>query len=502
VLDGVLAESQAKKGPSLSDRLDRLLTHRVGGTVIFVMLMYVVFQSVFSWAAPAMDVIEWGVESLGDGVAALLGEGALRSLLVDGVVGGVGSVLAFLPQIFILFFFIALLEDCGYMARAAYLMDRLMVCVGLSGKSFIPLLSSFACAIPGIMATRVIEHPRDRLVTILVAPLMSCSARLPVYTLLIGALIPPVTLLGGWVGLPGLTLLAMYLVGMLAAVVVAFLLNRTILRGEPPPFVMELPPYKVPSLRQVLARMGERGWSFVRRAGTLILAISVLVWAVAYFPHPQHIARSVAARHAQQAASLQGKLRRLAKGPQGAAKGPQGAAKGPHQGEQSAAARMARLNEQLAALDRRIDQETAGAYLQQSLLGRLGRWIEPAVRPLGWDWRIGCAVLASFPAREVVIGAMGVIYNVGEEQDESSPLLRDKIRAATWSDSGKPVFTVPVGLSLMVFFALCAQCAATLVVIRRETASWKWPLFTFAYMTGLAYAGAWLTYQLGVRMVS
>ena len=438
--------------------------------MIFAALMLVVFSAVFRWAVPAMDLISGGFDWLAEIVNQRMADGALKSLIVDGVIAGVGGVLVFLPQIFILFFFIAVLEDCGYMARAAYLMDKLMVRVGLSGKSFIPLLSSFACAIPGVMATRVIENRRDRLTTMMVAPLMTCSARLPVYALLIAAFIPEDFLFGGLLGLQGLTLFAMYLLGIVTAVVVALLLKKTILRGATPAFVMELPGYKLPSLKLVIHRMFDRGWAFVRRAGTLIFAVAVVVWAAAYYPRdPQTIDATL--------------IRQLAEVDQ------QLAATRNVKNEQA----IADLEQQKTDLENRID----GQFLRQSYLGRTGRTIEPLVRPLGWDWRIGCAAIASFPAREVVVGTLGVIYNIGGDADEESADLRDQLQAAKWEGTDRPVYTIPVALSLMVFFALCAQCAATLAIIRRETASWRWPIFTFVYMTTLAYVGALLTYQVG-----
>jgi ferrous iron transport protein B len=398
-------------------------------------------------------------------------EGALRSLSVDGVIEGVGGVVTFLPQIFVLFLFIAILEDCGYMARAAYLMDKLMCRVGLSGKSFIPLLSSFACAIPGIMSARVIENPRDRLLTILVAPLMSCSARFPVYTLMINAFIPEQHWLTGLPGLRAIVLFSMYLLGMVAAVGVTLVLRRTILRGPAPPFVMELPTYKFPAIPLVLHRMWEAGWSFVRRAGTLILAVSILVWAAAYYPrNPADLSPQLTNRKAD----LQ---RQLSAG-----------SLSQEQAQQ--------LTDQLAQLD----GEMEGEFLRNSYLGRAGRWMEPAVRPLGWDWRLGCAAIASFPAREVVVATLGVLYNLGHGQDEESQALQDTLRAATWEGTTTPVFNIPVALSLMVFFALCAQCVSTLVIMRRETNSWRWPAFSFVYMTVLAYLAAMLTYQIGVRL--
>lgn len=463
-----------------SDRLDRVLTHRLGGSLIFVGLMVLVFQAIFAGAAPAMDWIEQQMGWLSEIVGNSLPDGAIRSLVVDGILAGVGAVLVFLPQIFILFFFVAVLEDCGYMARAAYLMDKLMSRVGLSGKSFIPLLSSFACAVPGIMATRVIENRRDRLVTILVAPLMSCSARLPVYTLLIGAFVPDTRYLGQWFGLQAITMFGMYALGIVTAVCVAFCLKRSVLKGQTPAFLMELPSYKIPSARMVGYRMLDRGWAFVRRAGTLILAVSIVVWAAIYFPHDPAVEARVRAMYAERTAEVHERLERP-----------------PVQGTPSG---ESNLPGQLADLELEISQRVAAEYVEQSLLGKLGHAIEPAVRPLGWDWKIAAAALASFPAREVVVGTLGVIYSLGSEEDEKSASLRERLRSATWEGSDRPVFSVPVALSIMVFFALCAQCAATLAVIRRETNSWSWPVFTFVYMTGLAYLGALVTYQVGMRL--
>jgi ferrous iron transport protein B len=472
ILEGAV-EQPAGYQATRSDRIDRVLTHRVWGTGIFALVMLAIFQSVFVGALPLTNAINSGVTALGAWAGSWLPPGALRSLVADGIFGGVGGVLAFLPQILILFVFIAILEDCGYLARAACLMDRLMSRIGLSGKSFIPLLSSCACAIPGIMSARVIENERDRLTTILVAPLMTCSARLQVYALLIAAFVPPRAFCGGLVRLQGLTLAAMYALGILMAVAVALLLKRTILRGDAPPFVMELPSYKVPSLRTIFFRVVERGVVFLRCAGTLILAVSILTWALLYYPHD---ARVVEAPFRPQVEALEVRLAVLAPGD------PQ---------RKAIAARLADL-----------DHQIAGAYQRQSWLGRAGRRIEPVFKPLGWDWRISSAVLASFPAREIVVATLGVIYNLGKdvntESHEGRNQLNSRLHAATWDGSDRPVFNLPVAFSIMVFFALCAQCAATLAVIRRETNSWRWPLFTFAYMTTLAYVGALLTYQVGM----
>jgi ferrous iron transport protein B len=438
-----------------TDRIDRVLTHRVWGTLAFLAVMFLVFQSIFTWARPLMKLVGGGKDWLAEGLRAHLPPGPLTSLLTDGVLEGVGGVIVFLPQILILFAFIAVLEDCGYMARAAFLMDRLMARCGLSGKSFIPLLSSVACAVPGILATRVIENRRDRLATILVAPLMSCSARLPVYVLMIGAF-----LTAGrpwWV--PGLTMFGLYAIGLVLAPLIALLFKRTLLRGETPVFVMELPTYKVPSIRTVLRRMGDAAGAFLRRAGTLILASMVLVWALLYCPWWD----------------VEGR----------------------------------RYEDRIAAVGADSDEANAihAEWSRNSYLGRVGQAIEPAVRPLGWDWRIGVAALASFPAREVVVGTLGIVYRAGKVESDDirdaewsevgETSLGKALREAKWDDTGKPVFTVPTVLSLLVFFALCCQCASTLAVIRRETHSWRWPIVTFVYMTTLAYVAALAVYQVG-----
>jgi len=470
VLEGVLTEP-TRYGMTVTDRIDRFLTHRWWGLLFFAAVMLIVFQSIFLGALPAMEAIETVTAAVGGWVEARMAEGALRSLLVGGVISGAGGVLAFLPQILVLFFFLGILEDCGYMARAAFLMDKLMSRIGLSGKSCIPMLSCFACSVPGIMAARVIENERDRLATILVSPLLTCSARLPIYALLIAAFIPMQTYFGGLLNLQGLTMAGLYLLGIVAAAAAALTLKKTLLRGQAFPFVMELPSYKWPSLRTVLQRMLQRGWIFLHTAGTLILAVSVLVWASLYYPHnPQTVAALQ-----QQRQQLQQQFERLAPGD-------------PHR-------------EPTEKRLRRLVHEIDSTYQRNSILGTLGRYIEPVVKPLGWDWRIGCAVIASFPAREVVVATLGVMYNVSDEadgDDANDYALKQRMRAATWDGTEEPVFNVPVSLSILVFFALCAQCAATLAVIRRETNSWRWPAFTFAYMTALAYVGALVTYQVGM----
>jgi ferrous iron transport protein B len=471
----------AKRFVTWTDRIDKVLTHKVWGTLVFLALMFLVFQSIFTWAKPLMDGIDYGKDVLTDWLRDIVPAGPFTSLLLDGVLKGVGSVLVFLPQILILFGFIAVLEDCGYMARAAFLMDKLMSRCGLSGKSFIPMLSSVACAVPGIMAARVIENRRDRLATILTAPLMSCSARLPVYVLLIGAFMSPPRF-PWWVS--GLTMFLMYSIGLVVAPLVALSLKRTLLRGETPAFVMEMPLYKIPSVRTVLRRMYDSGMAFVVRAGTLILASMVLVWALLYFPRAEGPNGQLYDVHLAQ---LEDELKDLQK-----------------QKEAVGDVAPSELTDAVEAKEKEANA-VQGEWQRQSVLGRMGLAIEPAVRPLGWDWKIGVAALASFPAREVVVGTLGVIYNEGKVKSDDllgadnvgETRLARAMQDAKWEGTDRPVFTTPTALSLMVFFALCCQCASTLAVIRRETRSWGWPAFTFVYMTVLAYIGALAVYQIG-----
>lgn len=459
-----------------TDRLDKYLTHRVFGFVVFLLVMFIVFQALFRWAGPMMDGME-AIQTMASGaVESVLPPGAFRSMLTDGVIAGAGTILIFLPQIALLFLFIAILEDCGYMPRVAFMMDRMMSGIGLNGKSFIPLMSSFACAIPGIMAARVIENPRDRLVTILVAPLMSCSARLPVYLLLIGAFIPATSILGGTVSLRGLVLFGMSSIGAVIAIPIAWVLRRFLLPGDNTPFVLELPEYKIPSMSVVFNRVVDRVRAFIVRAGTLILAASILIWVAGYFPGD----RSELTRLQTEIGALELKIDEL---------------------DTSTDNPTAdTLEEQREQLISEANRESS-RLLESSLLGRLGHMIEPAVRPLGWDWRIGIGAIASFPAREVIISTMGTIYSLGGEVDEEDEGLISTMQQSTWPD-GRPVYNIPVALSIMVFFALCAQCVSTLLIMRRETNSWRWPVFCFAYMTGLAYVGALLTYQVGMLFSS
>jgi len=426
---------------TVTDRIDAVVLHRVGGPLIFVALMALVFQSIFSWAEPLIGWVESLFAGLGASVAAAMPAGDLNSLVVDGVIAGVGSVLVFLPQITILFLFIGILEDSGYMARAAFIMDRFMRSVGLHGKSFIPLLSGYACAVPGVMSARTIESPKDRLVTIMVLPLMSCSARIPIYTLLIGAFIPPVVV-GGLFNLQGLTLLAMYLLGTVTALAMAAVFKKTLLKGRARPLIMELPPYRLPSPRSLALSVGHRASMFVKRAGTVILALSVVLWALATYPKTD-------------------------------------AAPG--------------LSEDAAR----------EVQLENSVLGRMGHAIEPLVRPLGYDWKIGVGIVSSFAAREVFVSSMGTIYGVGAADETSTP-LRDRLRGERDRETGALVYTPLVAVGLMVFYVYAMMCMSTIAVVIRETGGgWtgvRWAAFQFAYMLALAYGSALLVYQ-GGRML-
>jgi ferrous iron transport protein B len=438
---------------TFSDKLDRIVTHRFWGMLIFVAIMALMFLSIFTFAQPPMDWLKDLFDSLGDAVARLIPPGDLQSLIVKGVIKGVGAVVVFLPQICLLFLFIGLLEDTGYMARAAFLMDRLMSKVGLHGKSFIPMLSSFACAIPGIMATRTIETPKDRLVTILVAPLMSCSARLPVYTLLIGACIAG----GAWI--KSLTMLSMYLLGIVVALLMAWVFKKTLLKGEAPMLVMELPPYKRPLLRIVLRHMWDRSKLFLRRAGTVILGINILLWFLATYPKHPEITKEFEAKRAAVA--------------------------------QTATAARADQQKQIAQLD----TEEGGAKVRESFAGHAGRLLEPLIAPLGFDWKIGIGIVSSFAAREVFVSTMSIVYNVSEE-GETHEKLEQVLREQKRPD-GTPVFTSLTGITLMVFYVLALQCVSTVAVVRRETNSWKWPLFQWVYMGALAWILAFATFQGG-----
>lgn len=462
-----------------SDRADRIVTHRLWGTLIFLGLMAFMFQCIFVFARIPMEALQGAVDALGAWVGRTLPEGDLTSLLVDGVIAGVGAVVVFLPQILLLFLFIGFLEDTGYMARAAFLMDRLMSKVGLHGKSFIPLLSSFACAIPGIMATRTIENHRDRLVTILIAPLMSCSARLPVYTVLIAACIPPQRVLG-LLELQGLTLLGLYLLGIVAALALAWVFKKTLLKGEPPLLILELPPYRRPVLKVVLHHMWERSKVFLQRAGTVILAINILLWFLATYPRNSEAEKDVQKR-IQLVESQLAALRSDAAGDHGNL-------------PWAAPADADELQATLAALT--VEREAA--RLRYSFAGRLGHLIEPLIAPLGFDWKIGIGIITSFAAREVFVSTMSVVYNVGGDAAENDQVgnLARVMQRQTRPD-GTPLYTPLLGLSLMVFYVFALQCASTVAIVRRETNSWRWAAFQWCYLAALAWTSSFLVWQGG-----
>lgn len=443
--------------------VDRLLLHRVWGFGVFIAIMFVVFMSLFAWADPAVTLVETVFAWLGEQARAVLPAGVFADLVVDGIIAGVGSVIVFLPQILLLFFFIGLLEDCGYMARVAYLMDRIMRAMNLHGRAFVPMLSGFACAVPAIMATRTMERRRDRLLTMLVVPLMTCSARLPVYTLVIGALFPSV----GWT--PALLMVGMYLFSTVTALAAAWVLSKTVkpLRAKRLPFVIELPPYRLPRGRDVVRMMWEKSSFFLREAGTVILGCTIVLWALLYFP-----------RELPTTASAPGPDIRVSATAADEAQPPRAdAPPGPDPTPSS-------------------ENAEAGARLRNSYGGRLGHAIEPLIAPLGFDWKIGIGIIGAFAAREVFVSTLGVVYSVGADVDEGSDTLREAIRAERRAD-GSPVYTPLVGLCLMIFFALACQCMSTLAVVKRETASWRWPLFLFAYMTVLAWVVTFAVYQGG-----
>ena len=464
-------------GENFSDRLDRTLTHRVWGTLIFMAIMALMFQSIFSFARIPMDALQSLVDWGGGAVGSLIPPGDMNSLLVDGVIAGVGAVVVFLPQILLLFLFIGFLEDTGYMARAAFLMDRLMSKVGLHGKSFIPMLSSFACAIPGIMATRTIESPKDRLVTMLVAPLMSCSARLPIYTLLIAACIPNITVLG-FLKLPGLTMISMYLLGVVVALLMAWLFKKTLLKGETPMLIMELPPYKRPLLRVLLRHVWDRSKLFLRQAGTVILGINILLWFLATYPHRAATQTAPSGTSAQ----VVGQASRLSDGR--LALGQANAGETPHAAGETPAP--------LA------ESQAAGENLRQSFAGRLGRLIEPVIAPLGFDWKIGIGIITSFAAREVFVSTMSTVYNVGKSEATPSSMtsLAQTLQGQKRPD-GTQVYTPLTAITLMVFYVFALQCVSTVAIVRRETNSWKWPLFQWLYMGSLAWGLAFLVHVGG-----
>ncbi len=461
IVDKVEKRTVGEERNRTTQKLDRILTHKVFGLASFVAVMYLVFQSIYTWAGPVMDAISGSFDWLGQSASAHLASSPmLASLVSDGIIGGVGSVIVFLPQIILLFTFIAVLEDSGYLARAAFLMDKLLAWSGLNGRAFIPMLSSFACAVPGVMASRVIPDARARMTTILVSPLMSCSARLPVYLLLIGAFIEP-RFGAGWAAF---TLFAMHAMGLLIALPVAWVLNRGLLKTPAVPFVLEMPPYRMPHYRNVFFRVYDAAKRFLMRAGTVIFAMSVVIWALSYFPRPAEIQNSADEKAAAMIES-QSKIKPLSE-------------------------------EEKQGIFTAAQFEADSQYLEQSYLGRAGKAIQPVFSPLGFDWKITVGVLAAFPAREVIISALGIIYSVGKTNAEETDSLRERMALEKRAD-GSTLFTPLLAVTLMVFFALCCQCMSTVVTVQRELQSWGWALFMFTYMTTLAYVFSLLIYQGG-----
>ena len=435
-IDGILPFVQPKirtkiQKETRSERWDKILTHRWMGPAIFMAILYFIFQSIFTWASTPMDWIQAGIDNISMFVLSNMSPGMLRDILVEGIIGGVGAIVIFLPQILILSFFLTVLEDTGYMARVAFMLDKSMTKMGLHGKSILPLMSAYACAIPGIMSTRTIDSWKERLVTILILPLMSCSARLPVYTLLISAFIPPITV-GGYFNLQGLTLVVMYFLGTVTALILAKIFSRFIKEKSSSSFVMELPPYRLPIARSVIRQVFIRGKLFLVNAGKIIMAISILLWFLASFP--------------------------------------------------------------------KVDASLTDVNpIHHSYAGKIGHAMEPVIRPLGFDWKIGIGLLTSFAAREVMVSTMATIYNVEDRGDETVN-LREAMRNDVDAKTGVPVYTPLIALALMVFYVFAAQCMATFAIVRQETNSWKWPLFMIAYLTILAYTGAFIVYRGGLLL--
>ncbi|MES2639706.1 MAG: ferrous iron transport protein B [Myxococcota bacterium] len=449
-LDGLGLARPPGTERTFTDKVDAWVLHPVFGLASFLLVMGALFQALFAWSDPFIGAIESAFAWLGDATRDVVPPGLVADFLVDGMINGFGSVLVFLPQILMLFAMLGFLEDSGYMARVAYLVDRGMKAVGLHGRAFVPMLSGYACAVPAIMATRTLERRRDRLLTMMVVPLMSCSARLPIYTLIIAALFP----IDGrflWVfPVQGAMMVFMYVFSTFMALVAAGVLGRTLLRGPKVPLLLELPPYRLPRLSSVLRQMWLRAKMFVTEAGTVILGCTVVLWFLLAFPRDGVLSQDYDALRA-------------------------GAS-----------------DEVVATLD----AQEQGERLRQSYGGQLGQLIEPVIAPLGFDWKIGIGLVGAFAAREVFVSTMGVVYGIGADTDEESAPLRDRIRAERNVD-GTAIYTPLTGLSLMVFFALSAQCMSTLAVVKRESRSWRWPVFLFTYMTVLAWVVSFIVYQGG-----
>ncbi|WP_461486643.1 ferrous iron transport protein B [Pedobacter sp.] len=455
VLNDVVTDTGAERKFILTDQIDAVLTHKIWGFIIFFFILFFIFNAIFSWSSVPMDMIEGGFATLTEWGHEYLPAGVLTDLLLDGVVAGLGGIIIFIPQIAVLFALISILEDTGYMARVTFMMDKVMRKFGLSGKSVVPMIGGIACAVPSIMSARNIENWKDRIITIMVTPLISCSARLPVYTLLISLVVPNEKVLG-FLNLQGLALMGMYLISIAAAILVALVFKFILKAKERSYFIMELPVYRMPRWKNVLFTMYEKSKAFVVEAGKVIIAISIILWVMSTYGPSQRFEAIDAKYNSIEATSTD--------------------------------------SVQLASLER----DRAAEKLENSYAGIVGKVIEPAIKPLGYDWKIGIALITSFAAREAFVGTMATIYSVeGAEDSEAGELrLRDKIAAAKDPKTGLPIFTIATAFSLMLFYAFAMQCMSTVAIVYRETKSWKWPIIQLVYMTVMAYVAALIAYQL------
>ena len=442
-----------------TDRIDAVLTHRIGGPLVFFAVMMLIFQAIFDWSGYPMDWIEGGFGWLSEFVSQRMPAAWYTELITDGILAGFGGILVFVPQIAILFLLISVLEEVGYMARVVFMFDKTMRRYGMNGRSMVSLISGTACAVPAIMSSRTIGNWQERLITVMVTPFISCSARIPVYLVLIGLAVPAVKL-GGFLSLRSVVFGAMYLLGVLTAFAAGWAMKRWLNRREHSFLAIELPVYRIPDWKNVLMNTWEKVWAFIVGAGKIILVVSIALWALSRFGPGDSIER--AAQVAEQEAIQK--------------------------------------NMDPAEMDGFVQQRK----LEASWAGQAGKWLEPAIRPLGYDWKIGIALLTSFAAREVFTGTLAVLYNMGgaegdindRTENEAKATLRERMKSEKFSDTGEPVYTLATALSLLVFYALAMQCFSTLAVVRRETGSWKWALLQFVFMSGLAYIAAWLVYVL------
>ena len=450
LINGAIRINQEGKQYTLTDKIDRILTHRIWGYVIFFIILSTIFQSIFAWAKYPMDFIDNSIGDLSFYLQSIFPEGAFFDLVTEGIIPGIGGILMFIPQIALLFAFVSLLEESGYMARVVFLMDKIMRQFGLNGRSVVPLISGVACAIPAIMATRAIDNWKDRLITIFVIPLVSCSARLPVYIILI-ALVVPDNLIFGIFNLQGLTLMGLYLLGFAAAIFSALFIRQFIVRKGHSFLIMELPLYKLPRFKNVALTMWERSKTFTLEAGKIILAISVILWVLASYGPGQRIKFA----------------------------------------EETVAARVneSRISEE------EFKKQVAAYKLENSYAGIFGKIIEPVIKPLGFDWKIGIALITSFAAREVFVGTMATIYSIGTD-DEDVSTIKSRLQKEINPSTGKPLYNTAVAMSLIIFYAFAMQCMSTLAVVMRETKSIKWPILQLFYMSGLAYISSFLIYTL------